>query len=92
MAEMSLTSSGAKKVLSFEEFTAAQDGGMSVPTIGEQPELPTKPIVAEPETPEMTDEIPATEPGQDEVTLLDGPEDGSEEPAPSGEETEEPTA
>lgn len=103
MAEMSLTSSGQTKVLSFEEFTAAQAGGMTAPTAGEEPEVPTEPIVAEPETPELPDEVSATEPSQeeipatenepdqDEVTLLGEPEGEPEKPAPSADEAEEPT-
>lgn len=73
MAEMSLTSSGTKKVLSFEEFVSAQAGGMQFddePTI--TPEVGADAQADEPIAPEMDGEVP-TDDNQDDVTLLDGP-------------------
>lgn len=73
MGDMSLTSSGQTKVLSFEEFTASQAGGMIPPT--------NEPAV-EPE--QVSQEIPIEEPGtgaeQDDITMVDGPESGSDTP------------
>jgi len=90
MDGMSLTSSGQAKVLSFEEFTAAQQGGM-MPPVDQTPEIPQEPTI-EPEI-SMDNELEAGG-EQDEVTMLDGPEEGPEEPTdePSTGEPEVPTA
>lgn len=66
MDNMSLTSSGQAKVLSFEEFTAAQAGGMSLP--GTEPNMEQPEI----ETPEM-------EPTND-LQAIDGPEEADAQP------------
>lgn len=75
---------GSTKILNFEEFCAAQSGGMAAPG-GDMP--------AEPATPEM--EMPATETeGGDDVTVLDDTDAAAGTPAEpeDGEKPEETPA
>lgn len=70
---------GSTKILNFEEFCAAQSGGMAAPA-----EMPTE----EPAAPEM----PATEPeGGDDVTVLDDTDATATPAEPEGGEKPEET-
>lgn len=97
MADMSLTSSGTKKVLSFEEFTAAQQGGMESPMDNEfNNELD---ITAEPTGDDFSAETPNLDnQDQDDIALLDSPdstetpEEGDDSIPTEEPETEEPQA
>lgn len=91
MDDMSLTSSGKSKVLSFDEFTAAQAGGMTIPD-ADTPEIDApEPIGDEGdldnvEAPESTEEFPTP----DGATDIDVPPTPNAQPEPTV--SEEPAA